>query len=180
MQKLSNHQRATSRPVRGMGAGGGGAGRMGGVADMGALRPDAIDRPSTRLPNAPTRLLLLSSLASRLAALGWGIGARGVCAHAYGRADQHASAALYAPIDHPARSQHANSQAVLVSLLQSCFLSAICFFRRLHGLCEHHCSSIPFSLICCRVLFIIWLVLFVIWLQLLSKYQSGWSTVLLL
>ena len=93
---------------------------MGGVADMGALRPDAIDRPSTRLPNAPTRLLLLSSLASRLAALGWGIGARGVCAHAYGRAGRHASAALYAPIDHPASSQHANSQAVLVSLLQSC------------------------------------------------------------
>ena len=71
---------------------------------------------------------------------------------AYGRAGRHASAALYAPIDHPARSQHANSQAVLVSLLQSCFLSAICFFRRLHGLCEHHCSSIPFSVICCRVL----------------------------
>ena len=118
-RELSNHQRATSRPVRGMG--GGGAGRMGGVADMGALRPDAIDRPSTRLPNAPTRLLLLSSLASRLAALGWGIGARGVCAHAYGRAGRHVSAALYAPIDHPARSQHANSQAVLVSLLQSCF-----------------------------------------------------------
>ena len=81
--------------------GGGGAGRMGGVADMGALRPDAIDRPSTRLPNAPTRLLLLSSLASRLAALGWGIGARGVCAHAYERAGRHVSAALYAPIGLP-------------------------------------------------------------------------------
>ena len=167
MQKLSNHQRATSRPVRGMGAGGGGAGRMGGVADMGALRPDAIDRPSTRLPNAPTRLLLLSSLASRLAALGWGIGARGVCAHAYGRAGRHASAALYAPIDHPARSQHANSQAVLVSLLQSCFLSAICFFRRLHGLCEHHCSSIPFSVICCRVVRQCTLLFWLLWLRLL-------------
>ena len=90
-------------------------GRHGGVAPR--RYRSAVDAPS-QCPISPPRLL--SSLASRLAALGWGIGARGVCAHAYGRAGRHVSAALYAPIDHPASSQHANSQAVLVSLLQSC------------------------------------------------------------